>query len=93
MSVLTASDVIVLAEIVGAASQSASVVFATDDGEIVRGTARHIVVSPDNFGFVGSDTDIRDGYLRTTMESGLERTDKVSDLMDMRRAGTFAIGI
>lgn len=34
------------------------------DSDVMEGVARHIVVSPDNPGFLQGDVDVREGYLR-----------------------------
>ena len=86
---ITIPDVINLNTIVSVASESAKVAWADEDCVIHHGTARHIVKSPDNFGFLNRDEDIRDGYLRVTMRSGFERALKVSELMPKVADGTF----
>lgn len=79
---LTASRALALAKIVTAAQEGARVVFLDENGEQQNGTARHVVASPENFGFLASDEDVRNGYLRVTMQSGFDLTAKVADLIE-----------
>ena len=87
-SPLNVSRAIALGTVITAAHAGQRVAFIDETGDVSYGTARHIVAAPDNFGFLRSDEDVRGGYLRTTMRSGFERTDRVADLMD-RLGETF----
>jgi hypothetical protein len=92
METLTIADVIALGTVVDAASQSAKVAWVDPDtGDIRYGTARHIVVSPDNYGFLPRDTDVRDGYLRVTTRSGFDVALSVRALITLVQAGEFSI--
>lgn len=81
-SSLTQHDVLRLAEIVKAARQERKVVFLEKDGTQYKGTARHIVVSPDDIGFPGPDRDIRDCYLRVTMQTGQDRYESMAWVLE-----------
>ena len=80
---LTVVQIVRLGQIVEVARTEGRVVFLDKDGTQHRGTARHIVVGsePENCGFPGADRDIRDCYLRITMETGVERFELVSELV------------
>ena len=92
MSKVTASDVMALAEIVGAAWHDKTVVWFTEDLDEVWGTARHIVVSPDNPGFLRGDADVRKGYLRVTGRDGWDRYYHVGqELLPAIKRGTFIV--
>ena len=80
--VLNVTNAICLGAIITAAHAGQKVAFLDEKGDVTYGTARHIVTAPDNFGFLRHDEDVRGGYLRTTMQSGFERTDLVADLID-----------
>lgn len=64
--------------------------FSTDGGVTIRtGTLRHIVVSPDNFAFIGGDEDIRDGHVRITT-GGWDITVPFMDAVRMVQDGMMA---
>jgi hypothetical protein len=86
---LTENDAMNLSMIIAAARKGAKVAWVSDGGDSLYGHARHIVKSPDNFGFLNGDEDVRDGYLRITMKSGFERTISVRELMSMVALGEF----
>ncbi len=88
---LSLSDALKIGRVLRAAQHTEKVAFI-DDGAVREGIARHIVKSPDNVGFVGSDTDVRDAYLRVTMTTGFERFTLVSELVD-RLDTTFFTGL
>ena len=78
--------------IIDAAARGARVRWLASDGyTILEGTARHIVQSPDNFGFLGGDQDVRDGYLRITSVTGMEHAVPVRRLMALVDGGGFAV--
>jgi len=58
---------------------------------IVRGTARHLVNGPDDFNFFDPRADVRDAYLRVTLDTGFDVAWLVSDLMHDIGSGDFAI--
>lgn len=89
--VLTIADVLALAEVVNAASQSAKVAYMGVGGDVVYGTARHIVGNPDTAGFLRHDQDIRAGYLRVTLKSGFEAFPTVGYLAEAYTRGEFQI--
>jgi hypothetical protein len=62
-----------------------------EDGHVVAGTARHLVKGPDDFGFPGEDTDVRDTYLRVTLPAGVDVAWLVSDLVKDFLTGTFVL--
>lgn len=87
---LTIADVIALSTIVDAASQSASVRWLDESGNIRSGVARHIVRGASDFNFLGRDQDVRDAFLRIT-SGGLEITIAVRALIEMVNATEFVI--
>lgn len=87
---LTIPDAINLNTVLEAAQQSARVVWFHDD-QPFYGTARHIVKSPENYGFLSRDEDVRDGHLRITAQSGFDLTLPVSELMEQAARGEFLI--
>lgn len=88
--VLTVADIITLAAIIDTAQRNAKVAWQDEDGDLHYGIARHIVKSPDNFGFLGRNEDVRDGYLRITGKTGFEHALSIRALIQMHRDGTFA---
>lgn len=91
MEKINIATVIALGVIVDAVSQTAKVALADQDGNIAYGHARHIVNSKDNFGLLGYSEDIRDGFLRITLRSGLETAVSVRTLVTAHQEGRFAI--
>lgn len=92
MEPISISQIFHLYAIVDAASRNAKVRWLGDDGYTIHeGTARHIVQSPDNFGFIGSDQDVRDAYLRITSTTGMEHAVSVRRLMNLVEMGGFAV--
>ena len=78
--------------ITDAASRSAKVRWLGDDGHTIHsGTARHVVRSPENFGFIPSDQDVRDAYLRITSVTGMEHAVPIKRLMYLVEMGGFAV--
>jgi hypothetical protein len=89
---ITISQIFQLFTIVDAASRSAKVRWLGDDSYTIHeGTARHIVQSPENFGFIGGDQDVRDAYLRITSVTGMEYAVPVKRLMSLVEIGGFAV--
>lgn len=89
---ITIPQIFQLHTIVDAASRNARVRWLGDDSHTIHeGTARHIVQSPDNFGFIGSDQDVRDAYLRITSLTGMEYAVSVRRLMHLIEMGGFAV--
>lgn len=89
---ITIPQVFQLYDIVDAAARSAKVRWLGDDSYTIHeGTARHIVQSPENFGFIGSDQDVRDAYLRITSLTGMEYAVSVRRLMSLVEMGGFAV--
>lgn len=87
---LTAAAVRALFVIVDAAQRGARVARLLDSGDVVEGTARHIVAGVDDFGFLRSDEDVRNGYLRVTTTGGFDVAWKVVDLIEPTMDGRFA---
>lgn len=77
---LTATDCMAIAQIANAASRGDRVRRLIDN-TIVEGTMRHIVKSPDDYGFAGSDMDVRDAYVRVTTTNGFDVAWAVADLI------------
>lgn len=93
---LTIAHVNQLRVILEAAERCAHVRFiAPDDrsGEIRGGTARHIVRGehPSEWVFMRGDYDVRDAFLRITMDSGFDRAYPVRALMESVADGEFVI--
>ena len=88
--ILNIGDVLALAEVIEAASQTAKVAYIGIGGEVVYGTARHIVGNPDTVGFIRSDQDIREAYLRVTLKTGFEAFPTVAYLADAHKRGEFS---
>jgi hypothetical protein len=81
LTIMQAGQLQVVLEV---AQQGAKVAWVDNDGSTVyKGTARHIVKSPDNIGFLGRNDEVRDAYLRITMQGGLENFIKVRDVMEL----------
>jgi hypothetical protein len=87
VKLLTISDVVSLATIVSAAIHTQRCARAMDNGDVVYGTARSI--GDENGNFAGPNDDIRDCYLRVTLESGWEAFWTVASLMDEVGSGMF----
>ena len=77
----TLGDVLRLAQIAEVVGKGGRVAFVDEDGNVSRGTARHFVVGPDNFGFLRANEDVFSAFLRVTMQSGVERAEPVSELV------------
>jgi hypothetical protein len=75
------AEVLDLAEIINCAHNHQRVGRIIGDRDYF-GTARHVVKSPDNYGFPGRLDDVRDCYLRVTLDSGMDVAWPVSDLLD-----------
>lgn len=91
-TILTVPQIHQLYVITDAASRGAKVRWLGDDSHTIReGTARHIVQSPENFGFIRSDQDVRDAYLRITSVTGMEYAVPIRRLMYLVEMGGFAV--
>jgi hypothetical protein len=91
-SIVTVPQIHQLYVITDAASRSAKVRWLGDDGHTIHsGTARHVVNSPENFGFIRSDQDVRDAYLRITSVTGMEHAVPIRRLMYLVEMGGFAV--
>ena len=95
---LTIAHVNQLRVILEAAERSAHVTFiAPDDspgsGRIMGGTARHIVrgAHPSEWVFMRGDYDVRDAYLRITLDNGFDVAYAVRALMGSVADGEFVI--
>ena len=80
--ILNVQAAIALGTIITTAHAEQKVAFIDDSGDVAYGTARHLVRSPTNVGFLLADEDVRDGFLRVTMQSGFERFEPVGELID-----------
>ncbi len=87
---LSLHEQIKLGRIVERGQQGGQVTFLHDDGRTDQGTARS--VGDENGYFLRSDDDVRDAYLRITMRSGLERFEKMSDLVDQLDSTFYLYG-
>lgn len=91
-SIVTVPQIWQLHVITEAASRGAKVRWLGDDHHTIHeGTARHIVQSPENFGFIGADQDVRDAYLRITSVTGMEYAVPIRRLMHLVQIGGFAV--
>lgn len=87
--VLTIADALRIGDLMNIVTQNRRVQWAID-GDVERlcdGVARHIVKSPDNFGFLGRSDDVRDGFVRIsgTMEHALP----VRQVLELMKEGLF----
>jgi hypothetical protein len=89
---LTTADLVALAEIASAAQQSAKVTYLSENGDIVKGTARSFVVDPARPVFLSHNDDVRDAYLWITLDSGFETFPSVRHLMRLVFEGGFVLG-
>jgi hypothetical protein len=82
---LTQGDAVVLGELLAATYAGKKVRYTLDGGDtIFTGVLRHVVTSPDNFGFLRNDEDVRNGYVRITGISGpSESALPVTQIMDL----------
>jgi hypothetical protein len=85
--VLTIADAIALGEILRMAQSCAKVSRMTIDGDVINGTARS--VGHENGAYLTRETDVRDGYLRVTTQSGLEAVWPVRELIPEVQETTF----
>ena len=86
---LTAAFAFALGDLLNWVTQKRKVHYTTDEGRtILTGTLRHIVKSPDDYGFFGSG-DIRDGYIRITLTSGAEAALGVTQIVALIGDGAF----
>ncbi len=84
------SDILMLAEILIMINKGSQVKWSEDGGDTIRqGTARHIVKSPDNIGFLGFNEDVLTGYLRITTITGLAAFLPMTGVLQLRREGLF----
>jgi len=89
--ILNLSDLVALEVVCRAAQTCARVKWLTDDGDIVSGTARHLVRSADDIGFITGEDDVRECVLRITTSSGWEVFLPMRDLMAKVKVGEFVI--
>lgn len=84
-------------------AQGARVHYTTDDvaveypghrleqgATILTGTLRHVVRSAENYTFLAAGEDVRDGYVRITLASGLDTALPVMQIIDLMEQGAFA---
>ncbi len=91
-SIVTIPQIWQLHVITDAASRGAKVRWLGDDSHTIHeGTARHVVQGPDNFGFIRSDQDVRDAFLRITSVTGMEYAVPIRRLMYLVEMGGFAV--
>ncbi|MEV2222737.1 hypothetical protein AB0E01_22995 [Nocardia vinacea] len=95
MSVLTLSDLVSLSAIFEAAQAGKRVAFLNELGERADGTARCLDLS-DGYGRRvdddGGPVDIRDWFLRVTMDAGgVERFEPVRELMKRLHESFFVL--
>lgn len=76
----TIRDLVPLQMIAEAAQEGQSVAFLAEDNTPRYGTARSI--GDENGYFARGEEDVRDLFLRVTMRSGVERYERVGDLME-----------
>lgn len=85
--ILTARDVMTLAEIISMTQRNAKIARDMSDDILVYGHARSI--GDENF-CADFRNDIRDQYLRVTTRGGMEYAWPVADLVKARQDGAFA---
>ena len=82
--VLTAADVVALATVVDMARDRH--IRWVVDGLIHGGTARHLVKSAEDYGFLTRDMDVRDAVIRVTLDSGWETVIPVGEAVRLVQA-------
>jgi hypothetical protein len=88
--ILSLSQLVNLSTVADAASRCAPVARLVD-GNVVYGTARSIGDTHGNF--LGSDEDVREGYLRVTTTSGWEVFWPVAELAEEVACGLFGVDV
>lgn len=79
---------LVLGQLLTWVAKNQKVRYSIDGGTtLLTGTLRHIVVSPDDYNFLRSDQDVRDGYVRITGK--FDTALPVEALVDLVRDGLF----
>lgn len=68
--ILTTSEICALADIIRAAQAGKTVARVDDEGRVSVGTARSI--GDDRGNFLRKDEDVRDGWLRVTLDTGFD---------------------
>lgn len=88
---LTVGFALRLGDLLNWVSQKRLVHYTTDGGStVLTGTLRHIVRSPDNYGFIDHDTDVRDAFVRITLRtSGLDTALPVHRVVGLIEDGAF----
>ena len=87
---LTSAFAFALGDLLNWVTQKRRVHYTTDEGRtILTGTLRHVVGSPEDFGFLGHGADIRDGYVRITLTSGVETALGVPQIVALIGDGAF----
>lgn len=89
--VLNVGEITRLGMVMEAAERKSKVFRFYEDGNmVVEGTARHIVRDA-GFNFATQQSDVRDCFLRVTLDSGFDVIWPVQDLADGIGNGTFAV--
>lgn len=69
-----------------------SVVRYLDSNDVERrGTLRHITAGPDTAASLGRDQDVRDGWIRVTLDTGWERWETVGHMAHVLANGGMAV--
>jgi len=85
---LNQTRALVLGQLLTWVAKNQKVRYSIDGGTtLLVGTLRHLVVSPDDYNFLRSDEDVRDGYVRIT--SSHDRAYPVEALIDLVLDGLF----
>lgn len=88
---LTVPVALRLGDLLNWVAQGARVHYTTDEGAtILTGTLRHVVRSAENYTFLAAGEDVRDGYVRITLASGLDTAMPVMQIIDLMEQGAFA---
>lgn len=87
---LTQYDAYALGRLLRAIGAADKVTFSRDGGDtILDGELRHIVLSEDCYAFLPHDRDVREGFVRITLRSGLDIALAVPEILSLMSEGLF----
>lgn len=86
---LTSATAFLIGDLLNWVTQKKRVRYSTDEGANIReGTLRHLIKSPDNFGFI-HDEEVRDSFVRITTTTGIEEVLPFMGIVELMREGLF----
>ena len=83
MSDITIAEALALTQIIEAAQGGRKVVWLNEEGNRMEGVARHICSDAETFGFLGSNQNVFEGFLRVTTSTGFELAQPISQIVPM----------